>query len=289
MNRRHLFALVPAAAALGVARKASAKPIASTALVPAGFAISVQAYSFKNFTSFQAVERAAAAGVDAIEFYPGQKLGADDSDTKLDANLSDELIAKLLEHCKKNKIAVANFGVVVIPKNEAEARKLFEFGKKLGVYGLTTESVESLDTIEKLAKEYDVKVCFHNHRTKENYIPGDPAKLWDLLKDRDPRVGFCADVGHWATSGIDPNEAIKKVAPRVLAFHMKDRTSVEKQSGDVPFGRGVIRIGDILDEVRKHGFAGNVSIEYEANWDNSVPDIAQCVGFLRAYGKLRAS
>lgn len=289
MHRRRLLTLVPAVAALGIARQSQAKPIVAASLVPAGFAISVQAYSFKNFTAFQAVERAAAAGVDAIEFYPGQKLGADESDTKLDANLSDALIAKLLEHCAKNKITIANFGVVPISKNEADARKVFEFGKKLGVYGLTTESVDALDTIEKLAKEYDVKVCIHNHRTKENYIPGDPYKLLELLKDRDPRIGFCADVGHWATSGLDPNEVIKKVAPRVLAFHMKDRTSVEKETIDVPFGRGILRIGDILAEVRKHGFAGNVSIEYEANWDNSVPDVAQCVGYLRAYGKLRAS
>jgi sugar phosphate isomerase/epimerase len=50
----------------------------------------------------------------------------------------------------------------------------------------------------------------------------------------------------------------------------------------------VIDLPAILDEARRHGFAGNVSIEYEHNWENSVPDIAQCVGYLRAYAKLRS-
>jgi len=55
------------------------------------------------------------------------------------------------------------------------------------------------------------------------------------------------------------------------------------------YGRtGVIDLAAILDEALKHGFTGNVSIEYEYNWETSVLEIAQCVGYLRAYSKLRA-
>jgi len=69
---------------------------------------------------------------------------------------------------------------------------------------------------------------------------------------------------------------------------MKDRESIEAPSHDRPFGTGVIDNIAILDEVRKHGFAGNVTIEYEYNWKTNLPEIAQCVGYLRAYSKLRA-
>ena len=69
---------------------------------------------------------------------------------------------------------------------------------------------------------------------------------------------------------------------------MKDRASIEEPSRDQPFGTGIIDIPAILDEVRKHGFAGNVSIEYEYNWKSNLPEIAQCAGYLRAYSKLRA-
>ncbi|MEM9237966.1 MAG: sugar phosphate isomerase/epimerase, partial [Verrucomicrobiota bacterium] len=171
-------------------------------------------------------------------------------------------------------------------EGEDEARVVFEFAKKLGLYGLTTESLKSLDTLEKLAKEFDIKVCFHNH-PKPTAL-WNPDTIWKAIDGRDERIGYCADIGHWATSGLVPLEVLKKIAPRVHAFHMKERAEVGKWTHDRPFGTGVIDNIAILDEVRKHGFAGNVSIEYEHNWDRSQPEIAQCVGYLRAYGKMRA-
>ena len=229
---------------------------------------------------------ASAAGASAVEVFPGQKIGGDLGDTKLDPDLSDENIQKLLDHAKKHGITPVNFGVTGISKDEAEARKTFEFAKKMGLYGVTTESLEALDTLEKLAKEYDIKVCFHNHPKPTSLW--NPDKIWDAIKDRHANIGYCADLGHWATSGLDPLEVIKKVGPRVHAFHMKDREVVGKWTHDRPFGTGVIDNAAILDEVRKHGFAGNVTIEYEHNWKTNVTEIAQCVGYLRAYSKMKA-
>jgi sugar phosphate isomerase/epimerase len=66
--------------------------------------------------------------------------------------------------------------------------------------------------------------------------------------------------------------------------HLKDRPAIGRETHDVPFGAGVCNIKGILDELKKHGFAGNISIEYETKWENSVPDVAQCIGFFRGYG-----
>jgi sugar phosphate isomerase/epimerase len=52
----------------------------------------------------------------------------------------------------------------------------------------------------------------------------------------------------------------------------------------VPYGTGVSDIPGILEELKAQGFDGNLSIEYEYNWDNSLPEVAQCVGFVRGYG-----
>ena len=72
------------------------------------------------------------------------------------------------------------------------------------------------------------------------------------------------------------------------SFHFKDRESSSEPSHDRPLGTGALNLPAILDEARAQGFAGNVSIEYEYNWETSVAEIAQCVGYLRAYAKLRA-
>lgn len=276
--------MIPAASAL-LALRSKGAPIPQPALTAAGFSISVQCWSFKDFTLFEAIEMAASAGCN-VEIYPGQKIGGPLGEAKLGPDNTDEQIGQILAHLKKNGITAVNFGVTGISKNEAEARKTFEFARKMGLYGITTESLDALDTIEKLAKEYDLKVCFHNH-PKPSAL-WNPETIWNAIQGRHENIGYCADLGHWASSGLNPLDVIRKIAPRVHAFHMKDRASIEKWSHDQPFGTGIIDLVTILDEVRKHGFAGNVSIEYEHNWKTNLPEVAQCAGFLRGYSKVKA-
>ncbi len=277
--------MIPAASAL-LALRSNGAPIPVPARTEAGFAISLQCWSLKEFTLFEAIEMAAAAGMGGVEVYKGQKLGGDHGDTVFSEDMPDDKLQAVIDHLKKHELAAVNFGVVNIPKDEAAARKFFETAKKLNLYGVTTEAVGSIDTLEKFAKEYDIKVCFHNHPK--------PTPLWNpdtiskIIEGRHANLGFCADIGHWASSGLDPLEVIRKIAPRVHSFHMKDRGSITEWTHDRPFGTGVIDNIGILDEVRKHGFAGNVSVEYEHNWKSNLPEIAQCVGYLRAYSKMRA-
>ena len=284
MKRRSLLTMVPAASAL-LAFRAKAAPIPQPVLTDAGFCIAVQCWSLKQFTLFEAIEMAAAAGAGGVELYVGQAIGGSLGKVKFSPDLTDEQLQVVSDHLQKNGLLAVNLGVVEISKDESKARKIFEFAKKLNLYGVTTESLEALDTIEKLAKEYNIKVCFHNHPK--------PTALWNpetvgkAIEGRHANLGFCADIGHWATSGLDPFDVIKKIAPRVHSFHMKDRESIDKWTHDRPFGTGVIDNIGILDEVRKHGFNGNVSIEYEHNWKTNLAEISQCVGYLRGYSKMR--
>jgi sugar phosphate isomerase/epimerase len=283
MNRRSLLKLLPATS-LAFAARGTAAPIPAAAATDAGFAIAVQCWSFKEFTLFEAIEMAAAAGAGGVEIFPGQRIGGDLGDAKLDPANAAGQVPAILAHCGKHGISPVNFGVVDVPNDESKARVIFEFAKALGLYGITTEALGSLDVLEKLAREYDLKVCFHNHPK--------PTALWNpdtiskAIEKRDERIGFCADLGHWATSGLDPLDVIRGIAPRVRAFHFKDREKIGGWSHDRPFGTGVIDLPAILAEVRKHGFAGNVSIEYEHNWKTSLPEIAQCSGYLRAWSKM---
>ncbi len=285
MKRRTLMTMLPAASAL-LALRSRGAPVPTAARTEAGFAITLQCWSLREFTLFEAIEMAAAAGIGAVEIYPGQKLGGGHGDLKTGVDLPADKIQAILDHLQKHHLVACNFGVTEISKKEEEARKVFEFARKLGLYGVTTESLDALDTLEKLAAEYDLKVCFHNHPKPTKLW--NPDTVWQAIAGRHPNLGYCADLGHWASSGLDPAAVIRKIAPRVHAFHMKDRASIEKWTHDRPFGTGIIDLPAILDEVRKHGFAGNVSIEYEHNWKNSLPEIAQCAGYLRGYAKLRA-
>src|SRR5580704_3585178 len=149
---------------LSLAARAVAAPIPDDCKV-GDFPVGCQAYTFNRFTAFEAIQKTAQAGGKVIEFYPGQKFSAELPDVHIDHNLSDENIQKLKDQLGKFNIRAVGYGVVT-PKSgdEAEWRQVFEFAKKLGLYSITTESVQDLDLIEKLVKEYDIRVGIHEHR-----------------------------------------------------------------------------------------------------------------------------
>jgi sugar phosphate isomerase/epimerase len=265
---------------------AAAAPAMSDEDKIAGFAVGCQAYTFNHFSVFEAIEKTAQAGGKVIEFYPGQKLSPEQPSVKWDHHASDDVIQQVKEQLAKYHLRAVNYGVVGA-KDEAEWRQVFEFARKLGLYGITTEAVQELDLIEKLVKEFDIRVGIHEHARRPNdpsYKVWDPKYVLSVVQHRDPRIGACADTGHWATSGLKPLEAVKVLKGRIMSCHLKERTAIGKQLPDAIFGTGVSDIKGILDELRRQGFEGNISLEYENNWDHSVPDVAQCIGFIRGWG-----
>src|SRR5258708_4371333 len=88
-----------------------------------GFAIGCQAYTFNHFTLFEAIEKTAAAGAKVIELPTNQKLSLDEPNLKFDHNVSDDVLEKVKAKLAEHHLRAVNYGVIVIPKNEAEARK----------------------------------------------------------------------------------------------------------------------------------------------------------------------
>ncbi|MBI3868322.1 MAG: sugar phosphate isomerase/epimerase [Verrucomicrobia bacterium] len=253
-----------------------------------GFVLGCQAYTFHRFTAFEAIEKTAAAGGKAIEFYPGQSLSQDDRKTRVDASATEETIEKLKAKARRHGLLIVNFGVVAIPKDEAGARRVFEFAKKLGARAITIEPTpDQLDLIERLIKEYNLPAGIHCHPKRANkpdYRLWDPNYVFSLVKNRDARFGVCADVGHWTRSGVDAVAGLKIFDGRVISVHLKDIVeSGNPDAPDLPLGLGVTNVKGILRELRRQKFDGNISIEYERDWENTVPDISQCVGYVRGF------
>ena len=251
-----------------------------------GFAVGCQAWTFNHFTAFEAIEKTAQAGGKVIEFFPGQSLSREQPNLRIEINASDDVLARLQAKLKEQGVKAVSVGVVPIPADEAGARKVFEFAKKLGLRTITTESTESINTIEKLVKEYDICVGFHNHPgsyARSDYTVWDPLFIAGVVAGRDPRIGATADTGHWCTSGIKPVEALKLLKGRIISVHLKDKLAFG-QSHDVPYGQGVADIKGCLDELKAQGFNGHISIEYEYKMENNSAEVKQCVDFVRQYG-----
>ena len=252
-----------------------------------GFFIGCQAYTFNHFTVFEAIEKTASCGGKVIEFYPGQKLSKEEPNVSWDHNAVPEVMQKVKDKLAEFHVKAVNYGVVDIPKDEAAARKVFEFAKAMGLRAVTTESVGSIDTIEKLVKEYDIMVGFHDHPRRPNdpnYKMWDPNYILSVVKDRDARIGSCADTGHWVRSNLKPVDCLRILKGRIISSHLKDLNEMGSGAHDLPYGDGVSDIRGILEELRSQGFTGNLSIEYEYHWENSAPEVGQCIGYVRGLG-----
>jgi len=251
-----------------------------------GFALGTQSYTFRLFTFEEACEKTAAAGLHTTELFPGQKISASLPNEKTGPGVSAEGLAAIKSILEKNKLRAVAVGVIGIPTDEEGARKVFAFAKELGIGVINTESTNAIDTIEKMVKEFDIKVGYHNHPRRpndENYKVWDPNYILELTKGRDSRIGSCADMGHWTNSGLSAADSIRLLKDRVVSSHIKD--IAKGGTSVVPAGTGRANLEEALKALKEVGFDGPISIEHEANWDNNVPDVMTYVELVSKQGK----
>ena len=263
-----------------------------------GWQMAIHAYTFRKFSIFECIDKTAALGLKYMSLSGSVSLDGSNSVTTV--NLADKDARAIQKAAAAKGLKLVNIGVVKLPPDEAQSRKVFEFAKKMGIDTLVAEpETAALDTVEKLCKEYNIKVAFHNHPKPSFYWNPDTVRA--AVTGRTPLMGSCADTGHWLRSGLDPVECLKKLEGRVICLHFKDlvatdakvqdtaaatgkkkKKSEAKPMHDVPWGTGVGNVQAQMAELKRQHFHGSFCVEYEYNWDNSVPEIAECVKFFNA-------
>ena len=99
-------------------------------------------------------------------------------------------------------------------------------------------------------------------------------------------VGACADTGHWVRSGLDPVECLKKMEGRINAFHLKDAAEKgNRKSEDAPLGEGAGSYKAVLAELKRQGYKGLTTIEYEKDGEKLQDDMVKCVQFVEEQAK----
>ena len=243
-----------------------------------------QAYSFNKFTFFEAVDKTQSLGLHCIEAYPGQKLSPEKPDVTVDHNMSVETQEAIKAKLAAANVKLTNYGVVGLPNDEAECRKVFDFAKAMGIETIVSEPPEeAFPLVDKLCQEYGIGMAIHNHPKPSKYW--DPDRVVAVCQGRSKRIGSCADTGHWMRSGVDPLEALKKLEGRIISFHFKELNQKGPNGHDVPWGTGAGDVKAWLTEIKRQGIKAVFSIEYEYNWENSVPDIAKCVAYFDQVAK----
>jgi sugar phosphate isomerase/epimerase len=294
MRKLTLLAAAVVVGICGLVQDAAQAAIAADEL---GWQMAIHAYTFRKFSIFECIDKTAGLGLKYMSLSGSVNLGG--AKPVSTTQISDEQAAAIQKAVAAKGIKLVNIGVVKLPPEEAESRKVFEFAKKMGIDTLVAEpEPAALDTVEKLCKEYNIKVAIHNHPKPSPYW--NPDTVLEAVKGRTPLMGSCADTGHWLRSGLDPLECLKKLDGRVICLHFKDLVPEEskaqstaaasdkkkkaesKDLHDVPWGTGVGNVKAQMAELKRQHFHGAFCVEYEYHWDNSVPEIAECVKFFDA-------
>ena len=255
---------------------ASVASSADTSNVTANWKLGVQMWTFRMFTFAEALEKVDSCGIKYIEAFWGQPLGAGLKDS-FGLRMSDASKTKIKDLMNQKGIKMVAMGVIT-PKTRDEWKAAFDLAKNFGLSYVTAEPLKSQwDMVDSMAGAYGIKVAIHDHPKPNMYW--SPDSVLAAIQGH-PNIGSCADIGHWARNGINPVDALKKLAGHIYGVHLKDIVKFDDtHAADTVVGKGVIDFPPIFQELKKQHFNGMFSIEHESNWYHSVPDVIEIKKF----------
>lgn len=167
-------------------------------------------------------------------------------------------------------------------KTKDEVDKAFAYAKRVGVKLLVgVPNYELLDYTEQKVKDYDIRLAIHLHGPDMPLYPS-ATDIWNNVCNRDKRMGMCLDIGHDLRYNQNPLADLKKYASRVFDIHLKDVTGNTKKDRAIELGRGKIDFPVFVRLLRKVGYTGSCSLEYEKDMTNPFLGIAESIGYFRA-------
>ncbi len=166
-------------------------------------------------------------------------------------------------------------------KTREEWKRFFEIGEILDLEFMVCEPEPKYwDLLDSLGRASGIKIAIHEHaKGKSRYWHPDSVLV--ALENR-PSFGACGDLGHWARSGLDPVECLKKLEGHLISIHAKDLDEFGKlDANDVKVGSGVIDYVAVMEELNRQNFMGPIFIECEHDWENNLGDVKYAVEYLR--------
>jgi sugar phosphate isomerase/epimerase len=234
--------------------------------------LGVTTYSLRELSRSDAI-----AGLRAIGArYAGIKsfhLPYEDSEEKLRAGARE---------FRDAGIEIVSGGVIYLQENDdGHIRRHFEYARHCGmplmVIGPTRET---LPRIERFVREYNIAVAIHNHGPEDEHFPA-PSDALEEIRDLDPRVGVCVDVGHTTRTGADVVEQIAACGDRLLDIHMKDLRDLRDGASQCEVGDGAMPVAAIFRQLVDMRYRGHVNLEYEIDARDPVPGMRRSFAFMR--------
>jgi len=260
---------------------AGVKP-ASAVIVPEpwGIKLGIATYTFRKFDRTQTIEFIKQLKTPWISI-------KEDPHLKLD--LTGDDLRKAADEFRTAGLKIMSAGNTDMKETTVDGlRPLFEWAKTAGVpMFVAAPRHESLDAIEKLIEQYNIRVAIHNHGPEDKNFP-TPQSVLQAVHGRDPRFGLCMDIGHTARTGTDVVKAIADAGPRLLDMHCKDLAFFKDNNGgkaardsQCDVGDGIMPFPQIFKQLKKMNYQGCINLEYEIHADNPMPGVQRSFSYMR--------
>jgi len=234
------------------------------------FSIGMAGYTFARFNVEKMIEIMKKTGVTNLSL----------KEFHMPLNSTQEQIDAVLQQIKAAGINVYTVGVIYM-KTKESVDQAFSYAKMAGVRIIVgAPNYELLPYVEQKIKEYDFKLAIHNHGPDNPLFP-NASDIWDHIKDLDPRIGICIDIGHTTRDGADPSVDIEKYKERIYDIHIKDVDKPTKEGKTIEMGRGIIDIPKVVATLRKINYSGKCSLEFEKDMNDPIAGIAESIGYFK--------
>ena len=241
------------------------------------FDLGIASYTFREFSLDETIAMTARLGIPKL-CLKSMHMPLDLTKTEIKSRAA-----------KVNEAGIDLYGGgVIYMKTMEEVDSAFAYASNAGmdlIVGVPEH--ELLAHCNQKVKETGIKLAIHNHGPGDKLYP-TPESAYKLIKDMDPGMGLCVDIGHTVRIGEDPIEDTRKYMDRVHDIHIKDVDKADSSGGAVEVGHGVIDIPGFLKMLIEENYNKVVSFEYEKDGKDPLPGLAESVGYVRGVLKVIA-
>ena len=259
-------------------RGAAALPLAASGLqahpmdASAGFKLGVASYSLRSMTRAKAIA--------ALKELDVKYVNIKEFHAKIKSS-PEEWAAARRDFDDAGLQILGGGNITFNSENEDDVKLNFDYAKAMGFPLIVmAPTVKTLPIIEKYVKKYNIKAAIHNHGPEDKTFP-TPQSVLKEVKNMDPRMGLCIDIGHTSRTGTDILESIKEAGARLHDMHVKDLKDPMNKDSQVAVGQGALPIAKIFRLLKSLKYTGAVMLEYEINPNDPLPGMKESFAYMR--------
>jgi sugar phosphate isomerase/epimerase len=244
------------------------EPSAATALP---IRLGIASYTFRNFDSAHLIDFMRQLKTPYLNL----------KDVHLPMTPLDQVASKAAEYRAAGFTLTAAGNITFAKDDDDDIRPKFEYLKAAGIpIAVCAPTHQNLPRLEKFVKEYNIKLAIHNHGPEDKNFPS-PFDVLAAVKNLDPRIGLCMDLGHSLRAGADVVAAVHAAGPRLYDIHIKDLANSTSKESQVAVGEGVMPVREVFQALMQTHYAGNVDLEYEIVPNDPMPGVIESFAYMR--------